>query len=135
MEHDPAAKAEVDNLAESPYVDVFDDYESLLKWSLSEPIISKLKMVTKQQNNKTKRRLIMGCLMSGINGKSIQKERFLLPRIADLIFGVLALMEKCAGNELIHFMVLDFVDAFFRVPLNVDERHLYVVEYEGRCLR
>ena len=135
VEDDPAAEDEVKKLADSPYVDVYEDYASLLKWCTSEPIISKLKMVTKHANNKIKRRLIMDCLVSGVNGQSLQKERILLPRIADLIFDVLALMEQCVDDEVIHFMVLDFIDAFFRMPLNPDERHLYVVEFEGRFHR
>ena len=73
-------------------------------------------MITKTVGERTKRRLIMDCLMSGANGKTLQQERILLPRIADLIYDVLALLDKCEPGEQIFSLVLDFVDAFFRVP-------------------
>ena len=44
VEEDPAAAEEVKTLASSPYVDVYDDYETLLRWCTSEPVIRRLKM-------------------------------------------------------------------------------------------
>ena len=73
VEHDPAAAAEVKKLADSAYVDTYDSYEELLRWRFSEPIISRLKIITKTVGERTKRRLIMGCLMSGANGKTLQQ--------------------------------------------------------------
>ena len=59
----------------------------------------------------------------------------MLPRIADLIYDVLGLLENCEEDETIYFLVLDFVDAFFRVPLNPEERDFFTVEYAGKFLQ
>ena len=59
-----------------------------------------------------------------------QSDRVLLPRVADL-----GLLENCEEDETIYFLVLDFVDAFFRVPLNPEERHVFTAEYAGNLLQ
>ena len=73
VEHDPAAAAEVKKLADSAYAGTYDSYEELLRECLSEPIISRLKMITQTVGERTKRRLIMDCLMSGAKGNTPQQ--------------------------------------------------------------
>ena len=51
------------------------------------------------------------------------------------MYDILALLGKCNEHEGIYFLVLDFVDAFFRMPLNPDERHFFVINFAGRFLR
>ena len=118
-------------MANSAYVEEFNNYEDLLKWRLSEPNISNLTVITHMVGERTKRRLIMGCLMSDANGMAVQKERIQLPRIAGLIYDVLAPMEKSTEGEQIYFLVLDFVEASFRAPLCREERQYCVIKYRG----
>ena len=117
------------------YVDSFGPYEELLESCLAEPSISNLKTNTKMSGGRAKRRFIMDCLMSGVDAISVQAERAISPRVADLVYGVLKIMDTVVPEEGIYFLVLDFVDAFFRVPLNPAERHFYVVQYAGRFLQ
>ena len=44
-------------------------------------------------------------------------------------------MKDLEPGQEVSFMVLDFVDAFYRAPLHPDERHYYVVSYGGKFLR
>ena len=76
-----AAEEVVGNLESTDFVDSLASYDDLLKSCFAEPIVSKLKMITKISGGRVKRRLTMDCLMSGVNSISKQAARVIRPRI------------------------------------------------------
>ena len=66
VDGDPASEAEIAKLMESGYFDVFDTISEVKAKLGADPIMGKLKMITKIISIEvTKRRIILGCLTSG----------------------------------------------------------------------
>ena len=70
-------------------------------------------------------RLIHDMRRNGTNSKVTFEERIVLPRVKDIIEGVMELLEGKNNNEGIEFLTLDFRDAF---------KQLHVVASESRFL-
>ena len=95
-------------------------------------MVSKLAMITKITVDKVKRRLILDCRVSGVNSKTVQYERIILPLVTDVVFDTLEML-KCSGGAVApRFLVLDFSDAFFSVPLARAEQKYFCFLFEGR---
>ena len=86
-------------------------------------------MITKEAYEAIKQRLILDCLASGINSITTQVERITLPRVIDLVNDVLDLMANMTVDQIMEFTVLDFTDAFFKVPLLFDDRRYYCTSF------
>ena len=70
-------------------------------------------------------RLIHDMRRNGTNSKVTFKERLVLPRVKDIIEGVMELLERKNNREGVEFLTLDFRDAF---------KQLHVVPSERRFL-
>ena len=116
VEDDEAAVPEVTKLMDTPYVDVYATLKEVKDVLGEEPVLSKLAMLSKEQLDTIKKRLILNCLASGVNSKTKQFERLLLPFITDVINDSLDLLGRLKDDEEVWFMVLDYTDAFFKVP-------------------
>ena len=88
-------------------------------------------MITKMTPSKVKRRLILDCLRSAVNDHAVQREGGLLPMVLDVIADLLEFMADLQDDELIIMMVLDFVNAFFLVPLKKEEYTYFVAAFRG----
>ena len=79
-----------------------------------------------------KNRLILDCRISGSNDKTTKSERIILPRIWDLIKDALALANQLTSGEELSLLVCDFTDAFYMVPLGIDEQRYFSAYHRGR---
>ena len=88
---------------------------------------------------KTKRRIILDVKESGVSRKTRQTHRVILPRAGDAIRdGLLScdvLLEAGEdGTPPFEYLVLDFVDAFWNIPLTFQERRFFVGKGDGEFL-
>lgn len=97
----------------------FDSYENLAQWLGDRPHLSKLGMITKEKDGKTKRRLILDCKQSHVNDKACSGGKLLLPRISDAIDDALYLMHQCQPNDGIEWLVPDFSTMYHYTMKNV----------------
>ena len=86
-----------------------------------------------KRDGKVKRRLILDCKESGINDSADKGGRLVLPRISDAVDDALHLMHCGEGHEdsSLEWLVLDFTDWFFNIPLHPDERKHFAMSYKG----
>ena len=133
VDGDEAAVPEVTRLINTGFVKSFDDLLKFKQWLGGEPHLSKLGMITKLKDGKTKRRLILDCKESGVNRKAEKSNRLILPRITDVVDDALFLMHKCdkGKNETTEWFILDFTDWFFNVPLHPNERKHFTLSFQG----
>ena len=134
VEDDPNAAGEVNKLLSTSFFDEFDSYKALVNAVNGEPVMSKLALITKIQGEKLKLRLILDCLQSGVNAMTKQLERILLPMVMDIINDTLDLTTVLVKEEVIEYLVLDYTDAFFRVPLHPQERRFVTAFFGGRFM-
>ena len=50
----------------------------------------------------------------------------ILPRLVDLISDTLDLSSDLGPDEEVEYLILDFVDAFWNIPLSLGERRFFV---------
>ena len=67
-------------------------------------------------------RLIHDMRRNGTNAKVVFHERLVLPRLRDVVQGVMVLLENKANHEGIEFLTLDFRDAFKQLHVVASER-------------
>ena len=86
----------------------------------------------------TKRRLILDLRSSGISAASVKCERFVLPRMLDVIFDGLELLRhlrsayrRLRRRERLHLehVVLDFANDFFHFPVMKEEQRYLVAQF------
>ena len=92
VDEDEAAAPEVERLINTGFVESFSTHQQLSEWLGGRPHLSKLGMITKEKDGKTKRRLILDCKESGVNKKASGGGRLLLPRVTDIVDDALYLM-------------------------------------------
>lgn len=119
------------------FIKEFDSLENCTHFLNGEsPVLSKLGMITKIKNEKTKRRLILDCRRSGISDGSCLRERIVLPRLTDVVNDVIDLfgiLDKSTDDE-IEIFIIDFTDAFWHIPLKHSERRYYTCKYGTKFL-
>ena len=69
--------------------------------------------------------------MSGSNDAAFRSERILLPKAWDVVSGIMELQKRVVDGEVVEFVVLDFADAFYMLPLRGDERSYFTAQYRG----
>ncbi|CAK0891828.1 unnamed protein product [Prorocentrum cordatum] len=136
VDGDPEAKPEIDRLKTSSYVTTFKSYKEACAWLGAKPNVSKLGMITKVKNGKIKRRLILDCKQSGVNATARQRQRIVLPRLSDVIDDALYLLRECQHEpeQNLEWLVLDFTDWFYNIPLRHCERRHFVAYYGGEFI-
>lgn len=130
VDDDPAAGPEVERLIETGFVQAFSTHDELSKWLGGPPHLSKLGMITKEKDGRVKRRLILDCKESGVNRLARSGGRLILPRVSDIVDDALYLMSQSTGpDQQIEWLILDFTDWFYNVPLHPDERRHFTWAY------
>ena len=86
------------------------------------PILSKICFIVKERDGVVKKRMILDTKKSGLKHCSAKHQRVLLPRLLDAISKGINLMSSCGEGESTEWLVLDFSDAFWQVPLDPSER-------------
>ena len=98
-----------------------------------DPVVSNLVWIEKK--GKRGRRMIVNLKRSGVSAASRKTERVLLPRTLDSVWDLIELLLKKASSssssQQIDALVIDFVDAFWQVPLVELERKFTVSEHGG----
>lgn len=74
VDDDAAAEPEVNRLIETGFVKEFSSYEDLQLWVEGQPHLSRLGMITKEKDGKTKRRLILDCKESRVNERALGQQ-------------------------------------------------------------
>ena len=131
VELDEAAEPEIQRLIATGFVRSYDNYEQFERWLGSRPHLSKLGMITKEKEGRIKRRLILDCKESGVNKKAKKGGKLVLPRISDAVEDALYLMNKTEKNQQAEWLILDFSDWFFNIPLHPAERKHFTLSYKG----
>ncbi|CAK9014935.1 unnamed protein product [Durusdinium trenchii] len=134
VDNDEAAGPEVNRLISTGFVRAFDSLPEFRTWLGGDPHLSKLGMITKVRDGKVKRRLILDCKESGVNGRAKKSHRLILPRATDVVEDALKLLENCKDEPeaTIEWLILDFTDWFFNVPLHPTERKHFTLSHGGR---
>ena len=95
------------------------------------PILSKLALITTVKEGVLKHRLILDCRVNGVNDHALKVERIILPSAWDVIHDTLILRAKMKSGQRLCYMVLDFKDAFFMLPLWASECRYCASLYKG----
>eukprot|EP00439_Symbiodinium_sp_Y106_P062067 s1806_g9.t1 len=135
VDGDPAAATEVQRLFDTGFVKVFDSLEECQQWAGGKLHLSKLAMITKVKEGRTKRRLIMDCRRSSVNALATRGGKLILPRIVDVVDDLLYLLDQlegARGNPELEMMVLDFTDWFYQVPLAHAERKYFAFKFGNK---
>ena len=135
VDGDMAAEAEVLRLLESNFVKCFDSQAECEAWAGGKICLSKLGLITKHHpvTGRIKRRLILDCKQSQVNMRAWKGGRLLLPRVTDVLddtLGLLRQVEKTSAK--VEWLVLDYSDWFFQVPLHPKERRHFAFSYKGK---
>lgn len=134
VEEDQEVATEIERLVNEGYIARFASLEACRDFLKSDPVLSKLGVILKIRFDKIKRRLILDCKRSHVNAGSVQVERIILPIVTDAIEDALSLLHLADDGEDVEWMVLDFVDAFWLIPLLTVEQRFYVARYRGQYL-
>ena len=131
VDADDMATPEVDRLIATGFVKAMKDYGQFETWLGGRPHFSKLGMITKEKDGRIKRRLILDCRQSGVNERATKGGKLILPRISDTVDDALYLMKNCSEDQQIEWLILDFTDWFFNVPLHPKGRKNFAMAYKG----
>ena len=97
-----------------------------------DPILSKLALITTCKDGVYKHRLILDCRISGSDDRAVNVERALLPGAWNVVHDTLMMKTKANQEYALRYLVLDFKDAFFMLPLRPEECRYYCSSYKGR---
>ena len=131
VEQDEAAGPEIQRLIATGFVKSFNNYKHFEDWLGAKPHLSKMGMITKEKEGRIKRRLILDCKESGVNRKAQKGGKLTLPRISDAVEDALHLMHKTEPGQQAEWLILDFSDWFFNIPLHPSERKHFTLAYKG----
>ena len=108
--------------------------DHLSEYLQGKPILSKIGMITKVRNGVTKIRTILDTKESGVTWITSKTQRVILPRLMDAVLRMLFLLSVLnSPGETVGSFVLDFSDAFWQIPIAVNEhKYLYASIIAGR---
>ena len=127
------AETEMNCFVLKGYVAKFDSYDDVVDFLDGErPVLSHLRVVSKLRYGVMKHRLVFDARESGITSASTNVERVLLPRVHDVVADSMSLWKDKSEFEFIRFLVLDFENAFWQIPISVQERKFFVTRVNHR---
>jgi hypothetical protein len=126
FEHDDDAVSEVRAYADKGYLQRFKSLEEVREHLGAEPTISRFAVLKRVKNGKTKKRVILDLKQSSVSACTQQTHRVVLPRATDLVQDLLELLHRALPHEQVEITVLDYVDAFWNIPLRFSERRHFV---------
>lgn len=131
VDSDETAGPEVQRLISTGFVYATKNLAEMEAMIGAKPKYSKLGMITKvNSEGRVKRRLILDCKESGINSLATKGGHLVLPRISDVIDDTLRLMKDAEPGQEVEWLVLDFTDWFFNIPLHPKERKYFTIKYK-----
>ena len=132
IEDSPHGEEVLGDLVSKGFVAKFTD-ESEVKKLLDGhlPYLSKLALITTSKDGVLKHRLILDFKMSGINDRATKTERIVLPSAWDVVHDSLAMSTRLRAGQHIKYLVLDFSDAFYMMPLWKGELRYCGAWYKG----
>ena len=86
-----------------------------------KPHLSRFGLLTRIRNGKMKKRVILDCKQSGLSRRTRRKYKVILPKVTDCVRDVLILSTHKERDQAILVFVLDFIDAFWNIPLDPEE--------------
>ena len=133
VDEDIMAGPEVERLIDTGFVFACTSLSEFEQALQGKPHLSKLGMITKEKDGRTKRRLILDCKESKVNIKAKKGGRLILPRLTDVVDDALHLMHRTGSRlgEDVEWLILDFTDWFFNIPLHPQERKHFTMSYKG----
>jgi hypothetical protein len=98
-----------------------------------DPVLSKIGQIVKTRKGRTKRRMILDIKESGVGRATRKTYRVVLPRVTDAVRdGLESLSEVLPDDdETLEYLVLDFVDAFWQIPLAQLEKRYFVGQHRN----
>ena len=114
------------------YIKVTETWEECKDYLGADPVVSKLGCISRIKYGRLKHRLILDSKRSGVSRAATLPVRSVLPRLMDIIFETLESMSELMYDEDLLYFVLDFIDAFFLVPLSKKERRFFVAQFRNQ---
>lgn len=120
-DHDTTAR-EMQSRQDKGHVVAFDSYEELADYVGGKPVLSKIGFIVKTRNRATSTRTILDTTESGVKWITAKTQRVILRRLLDAVLRMRFLLSLCLGaTDLVGAFVLDFSDAFWPIPIMLDE--------------
>ena len=117
--------------ATAGYLKKFNTLEEVKKYLGADPVLSRFGCIVRIKDGRTKKRIILDLKQSKVTSGTRKRWRVMLPRLVDLIADIVDMSCDLADDEDIAVMVLDFVDAFWNIPLAFGERRFFVGKVRG----
>eukprot|EP00971_Amphidinium_carterae_P331013 6464345-Amphidinium_carterae.1 len=106
----------------------FDSYSAVCQHLGEKPVLSQLRVLTKERNGVKKHRIIFDLKASGVTAASSNMERVLLPRVLDVIHEIMLHAQKLPETHCMKLLVVDFTDAFWQIPIARQEQRHFVTK-------
>lgn len=132
FERDEAALSEILEYERKGFLRSFENLETLRAYVQGEPVISRFAVISRARNGKTKRRLILDLKQSRVTACTRKTHRVVLPRVTDTVQDMLEHLADLQPGETTEWFILDFVEAFWNIPLHPTERKRFVGKAGGR---
>ena len=134
VDEDPDVDDIIQNYVDLNYVARLNTYDECVLFVKGKPVLSKIGCITKVSRGKIKKRIIVDAKQSKVSKAARLKFRSILPRVLDVVFDALELLSDLPEDEDLEAFVLDFVDAFWHLPLRDVERRYFVTKFKGKYL-
>ena len=134
-ECDDDAFQELERLVGKKFVRRFDTLDEVIRFLDGEtPVLSRIGIITKLRGGKLRKRIVLDLKQSGLTSASAKTERVLLAKALDPIWDMLDLLADVGSvdPDNCEWLVLDFSDAFWMLPLHKAERRFFVAKFRGR---
>lgn len=132
IDEDQVVAEQIAKYRDLGYLQEFDSYERCRNYLGGEPVLSRFGLVVRTKMGKTKKRLILDVKQSQVKYSTRRTHRVPLPRGTDVAIDALESARELASEEALEFMVLDFKEAFWNVPLAKAERRFFVGRHRGK---
>ena len=132
FDQDEAAAEEVFDYEKKGYLRGFDTLAEVCEFVGGEPVISRFAVLSRSKNGKTNRRLILDLKQSKVTACTRKTHRVVLPRITDAVKDMLEIAVDAEQDEETEWLILDFIEAFWNIPLRHAERKHFVGKAGGR---
>ena len=134
MDEDENVWSQVHEFVEKGFLKAFDSLPECEEYLGGTPVLSRFGQVTKVRFGKLKRRLILDVKQSRVKEGTRKVHRVPLPRATDVVYDIMDMLHKhpLGTDEQLDLLVLDFVDAFWNVPLMASERRFFVCKLRSR---
>ena len=108
-----------------PFLLELDSWDEVVQYLGSEPILSRFGVLKRWKGGRLKKRVVLDVKESRVTCITRRTHRVVLPRISDAIADALEMMSHLEPGQEVEWLVLDFVDAFWNVPLRHSERRFF----------